>query len=224
MLANWTLNCRIEKKPCGIIRIKEELKYKNVYFMWILVWQIRYKAEKTIFRLFGFIPVFVKRNCQDISVVWKRITIGIWGMIRGVLAVIISVFIPIHETRRRVRRFIRGDAKYEEINTKAWYMYINGDDRRALAQLCAKNNMLAAWKYYPHSFWLLWVCALYELGNYEGAAEVIKRYAEKYGTFDIYHYVLAAKCAFENDITSPEIEQAVLCMGSLPRIAPGETD
>jgi glycosyltransferase involved in cell wall biosynthesis len=140
---------------------------------------------------------------------WKRIEIGVGGIMRGILATIVSLFIPFRATRRRVRRLIRGDTKYEEMNTKAWRMYTNGDDRRALARFCAKNDTRMAWKHCPHDFWLMWTSALYELGDKVGAAEVIKRYAEKYGTFDIFRYVLAAKCAFENGITSPEIEQAV---------------
>jgi glycosyltransferase involved in cell wall biosynthesis len=140
---------------------------------------------------------------------WKRTEIGVGGIMRGIIALIVSAFIPFRETRRSVRRLIRGDTKYEEINAKAWHMYSNGDDRHELARFCAKNDTRTAWKHCPHDFWLVWTSALYELGDKTGAAEVIKRYAGKYGIFDIYRYVLAAKCAFENGIISPEIEQAV---------------
>jgi glycosyltransferase involved in cell wall biosynthesis len=67
MLANGTLEGGIKKKYCGIIKVKENPRYKNVYFMRILVWQTRYKAKKTIFRLFGFVPVFVKRSRRECS-------------------------------------------------------------------------------------------------------------------------------------------------------------
>jgi hypothetical protein len=128
---------------------------------------------------------------------------------RKLLAKIIASFIPFRRARRKIRAFIRGDARFIEANRCAWVMYSNCESREAIAKYISVFDKKVAWKHAPHDLWLVYVSALYELGRKKDALSVLKHYYKQYETFDIFRYVLAAKCALENGITDENIERSV---------------
>jgi hypothetical protein len=120
------------------------------------------------------------------------------------LAAIVAL-IPFQRMRKMLIPLFR-----EELFSRVWWLYFYDEDRRALAWFCQEHET-RAWKQdCPHDFWLIWISALYESGDKVGAARLIKRYTERYGTSDIFRYVLAAKCAIENGISDPHIEKSAV--------------
>ena len=106
-------------------------------------------------------------------------------------------------------RVLKPKRKYPKMNRYSWLLYINHHDRRILTKFSARNDKPKTWAHIAPDFWLAYCCALYETGRKAEAGEIIKRYCQKYGTFDIFRYVLAAKCARENGLTDENIERAL---------------